>query len=159
MMLGQKKYLPWGQMVGYNVSSVRDWEVFKRKRREGLVGSTRFTSRLEKVTRLIDKVVVGLARQNEEEGVWFGWFVGEGDAQIIRGRCPSNEYRLWGNLSALADNGQWLAVRVAVLEGKKWQVNPDPGKLESDCKLWIVDNKPVCELDWDPLEVWWQNQE
>ena len=28
--------------------------------------------------------------------------------------------------------------------------------MESDCKLWIVDNKPVCELDWDPLEVWWQ---
>ena len=42
-----------------------------------------------------------------------------------------------------------------MLEGKKWQVNPDPGNLESDCKLWIVDNKPVCKLDWDPLEVWW----
>ena len=44
---------------------------------------------------MIDKVVDGLARLNDEEGVWFGWFVGEGDAQIIRGRYPSSEYRLW----------------------------------------------------------------
>ena len=44
------------------------------------------------MTYLIDKVVDGLARLNEEEGVWFGWFVGEGDTQTIRGRCPSNEY-------------------------------------------------------------------
>ena len=61
------------------------------KRREGLAGSTMFTIKLEKVTCLIDKVVDGLARLNEEEGVQFGWFVGEGDAQIMRGRCPSNE--------------------------------------------------------------------
>ena len=127
------------------------------KTMEGHAGSTLFTSRLEKMTQLIDTVVDGLARLNEEEGAWFGWFVGEGDAQIICGRWPSTEYRLWGNLCALSDNGQWLAVRVAVLEGKKWQLNPDPGKLETDCKLWIVDNKPVCDFDWDPLEVWWQS--
>ena len=48
---------------------------------------------------------------------------------------PSGEYRLWGNQSALTDNGQWLATRVAMLEGKKWQINPDHGKLKSDCKL------------------------
>ena len=47
-------------------------------------------------------------------------------------------------------------MRVAVLEGKKWQVNPDPRKLETDCKLWIFDKKPLCDLEWDPLEVWWQ---
>ena len=48
-------------------------------------------------------------------------------------------------------------MRVAVLEGKKWQVNPDLGKLDNDCKLWLFDNKPlVCDLEWDPLEVWWQ---
>ena len=69
-----------------------------------MVGSIRFMGKLEKVTRLIDKVVEGLARLNEEEGIWFRWFVSEGDAQIICGRCPSNEYRLWGNLSALTDN-------------------------------------------------------
>ena len=45
-----------------------------------------FTGRLEKVTQLIDKVVDGLDRLNEEEGVWYGWFVGECDAQIICGR-------------------------------------------------------------------------
>ena len=45
-----------------------------------------FTSRLEKVSQLIDKVVDGLSTLYEEEGVWFGWFVGEGDAQIIRSR-------------------------------------------------------------------------
>ena len=76
-------------MLGYNASSIRDWEVFKIKRREGQTGN--ITGRLEKVTQLIDKVVDGLARLNDEEGVWFGWFVGEGDAQIIRGRCP-----IWG---------------------------------------------------------------
>ena len=64
---------------------------------------------------------------------------------------PSNEYRLWGNLSALTDNGHWLAV----LEGKKWQVNPNFGKLETYCKLWIFDNKPCRDLEWDLLEVWW----
>ena len=47
-------------------------------------------------------------------------------------------------------------MRVAVLEGKKWQVNPDPGKLDNDCKLWLFDNKPLHDLEWDPLEVWWQ---
>ena len=61
-----------------------------------------------------------------------------------------------GKPSALSDNGRWLAVRVAVLEGKKWQVNPDPGKLDNDCKLWLFDNKPLHDLEWDPLEVWWQ---
>ena len=153
MMLGQKKYLPWGRMLGYNVSSVREWDVFKMKRSEGQFGS--ISCRLEKVTQLINKVVDGLDRLNKEEGVWSGWFVGESDGQIIRGKCPSNEYRLWGNLSALSDNGRWLAVRVAVLEGKKWQVNPDPGKLDNDCKLWLFDNKPLHDLEWDPLEVWW----
>ena len=42
------------------------------------------------------------------------------------------------------------------MEGKKWQINPDPGKLETDCKLWIFDNKPLCDLEWDPLEVCYQ---
>ena len=83
--------------------------------------------------------------------------VGEGDAQIIRGMCPSREYRLWGNLSALTDNGQWLAAQVVLLEGKNWQINPDPGKLESDCKLWMFD-KPLCDLEWDPLELCWQKR-
>ena len=83
------------------------------------------------MSQLIHEVVDGLERLNEEEGVWFGWFVGEGDGQIIHGRCPSNEYRLWGNLSALSDNGWWLAM----LESKKWQVNMNPWKLDNDCKL------------------------
>ena len=96
------------------------------KRREGQVGSTLFTGWLEKVTQLIDKPINGLTRLNDEQGVWFRWFVGEDDAQIIHGRCPTSEYRLWDNLSVLTDNGQWLAMRVTMLEGKKWQVNPDP---------------------------------
>ena len=58
-------------MLGYNVSSVRLWDVFKIDRREGQVGSTLFTRRLEKVTQLIDKAINGLARLNDEEGVWF----------------------------------------------------------------------------------------
>ena len=45
---------------------------------------------------------------------------------------------------------------VVVLEVKKWQVNPDPRKLDNDCKLWLFDNRPLCDLEWDPLEVWWQ---
>ena len=89
------------------------------KRREGQASSILFTSRLEKMTQLIDKAIDGLARLNDKEGFWFGWFVCGGDAQIIRGRCPSGEYRLSGNLIAFTDNGQWLEVRVAVLEGKK----------------------------------------
>ena len=89
---------------------------------------------------------------NEKEGVWSGWFIGEGDGQVICGMCSSNEYRLWGTLSALSKNGQWLVV----LEGKKWQVNPNPGKLDNYCKLWVFDNKPLCDLKWDSLEVWWQ---
>ena len=64
------------------------------KRSKGRTSSNMSTSRLENVTQLIDKVVDGLDRLNEEEGVWSRWFVGEGDAQIIHGRCPSNEYRL-----------------------------------------------------------------
>ena len=120
-------------MLGYNVSSVPDWEGFRMKRSGGQTGS--ITSRLEKVTQLINKAIDGLERLNDEYGVWSGWFVGEGDGQIIRGKCPSNEYRLWGNLSALSDNGWWLPVRVAMLEGKTWQVNLDLGKLDNDCKL------------------------
>ena len=102
---------------------------------------------------LIDRVVDGLYRLNEEEGVWSGWFVVESDAQIIRGRCTTNHDRLWGNLSALTNNGRWLAMWVAVLEGKKWQVNLDPRKLDNDCKLWLFDSYPLCDLEWDPLEV------
>ena len=37
-------------MLGYNVSSVRDWEVFKMKGSEGWTCSSMFTGRLEKVT-------------------------------------------------------------------------------------------------------------
>ena len=62
-----------------------------------------------------------------------------------------------GNLSALMDDGRWLAMHVVVLEGKRWQLNLDVGKLDRDCKLWYFDNKPLCDLEWDPLEVWWQN--
>ena len=42
---------------------------------------------------------------------------------------------MWGNLSSLTDNGRWLVVWVALLEGKKWQVKPDLRKLDNDCKL------------------------
>ena len=88
MMLGQIKYLPWGRMLGYNVSLVREWDVFKMKRSESQFSS--ISCRLEKVTQLINKVVDGLDRLNKEEGVWSGWFVGESEGQIIRGKCPSN---------------------------------------------------------------------
>ena len=64
------------------------------KSREGQVVSFRFTGRLEKVTQLIDKVVDRLGKLNAEETVWSGWFVGEGDAQLISGRCSTNEERL-----------------------------------------------------------------
>ena len=80
MILGQKKYFPWGHTLGYNVSSVRDWDVFRMKRSEGQ--SSSITGRLEKVTQLINKVVDGLERLNKEEGVWFGWFVGESDDKL-----------------------------------------------------------------------------
>ena len=66
MMLGQKKYLAWEQMLGYNISLVRDWEVFRMKR-ERQTGSTLFTSRLEKVTQVIDKAIDGLTRLNDKE--------------------------------------------------------------------------------------------
>ena len=68
------------------------------KSREGQVVSCRFTGRLEKVTQLIDKVVDRLGKLNAEEAVWSSWFVGEGVAQLIRGRCSTNEERLWGNV-------------------------------------------------------------
>ena len=35
MMVGEKKYLPFARMLEYNVSSVRVWEVFRMKMREG----------------------------------------------------------------------------------------------------------------------------
>ena len=53
MMFGQKKYLAWGRMLGYKVRSLRHWEVFSMTRREGQVGSSRFTGRVAKV---IDKI-------------------------------------------------------------------------------------------------------
>ena len=102
------------------------------KRQEGQALSCKLTGRLEKVTKLIDKVVDGLGKLNVEEVVWSGWFVGEGVAQLIRGRCSTNEERLWGNL-----------VRVAVLEGKMWQLNPNPTTLDQDCKIWPFDNNPL----------------
>ena len=96
------------------------------KRQEGQALSCKLTGRLEKVTKLIDKVVDGLGKLNAEEAVWSSWFVGEGDAQLIRGRCSTNEERLWGNLSSLTDDGRWLAV----FEGKRWQLNLDPKTLD-----------------------------
>ena len=50
------------------------------KRQEGQALSCKLTGRLEKVTKLIDKVVDGLGKLNAEEIVWPGWFVGEGNA-------------------------------------------------------------------------------
>ena len=155
-MLGQQKYLPWGRMLGYKIRSVHDWEVFSMKRRAGQVVNCRITGRLKKVTQLIDGAVDGLDKLTAEETVWSGWFVGEGDAQLIRGRCSTSGDRLWGNLSSLTDDGRWMAVRVAVLKGKWWQLNPDPKTLDHDCKIWLYDNKPLYDLEWDPLEVWWQ---
>ena len=75
--------------------------MFNVKRREGQVVTCRFTRRLEKVTQLIEKVVDGLGKLNAEEAVWPGWFIGEGDAQLIYGRFSTNEECLWGNLSSL----------------------------------------------------------
>ena len=50
MILGQKKYLPWGWMLDYKVRSVRDWEVFNMMRQEGQADSIKFTRRLVKAT-------------------------------------------------------------------------------------------------------------
>ena len=62
---------------------------------------------------------------------------------------------LW--LSSLMDDGRWLVVRVAVLEGRRWQLNPESKAFDQDCKIWLFDNKPlIYDLEWDPLEVWWQ---
>ena len=44
---------------------------------------------------------------------------------------------------------------VAVLEGKMWQLNPDPNTLDHDCKIRLFNNKPLDDLEWDPLDVWW----
>ena len=88
------------------------------------------------------------------EGVWSGRFVGESDAQLIRGKCSTNEEHFWGNLSTLTYNGRWLAVRVTLLEGKSWQLNPDPKTLDHDCKIWLLNNNPLYDLEWDPLELW-----
>ena len=63
------------------------------KSREGQAVNCTFTGRLEQVTQLIDKVVDRLGKLNAEEAVWSGWFVGEDDAQLIRGRCSINEER------------------------------------------------------------------
>ena len=71
------------------------------KMREGQVASCRFIGRLAKVMQLIDKVVDTLCKLNAEDVVWSGWFVGEGDAQLIRGGCSTNEECLSGNLSSL----------------------------------------------------------
>ena len=103
------------------------------KSREGQAVSCRFTGRREKVSQLIYKVVGRLGKLNAEEAVWSNWFVGEGEAQLIRGRCSTNEERLWGNLSSLTDDGRWLAMQVPVLEGKRWQLNPNPKTLDQDC--------------------------
>ena len=105
------------------------------------------------MTQLIDKAVDGLGELNAEEGVWSDWFVGESDAQLIRGKCSTNEERLWGNLSALTDDGRQLPVRVAVLEGERWQLNPDLKTLDHDRKIWLFNNKPLYDLEWEPLEV------
>ena len=77
------------------------------KSREGQAVSYRFTGRLQKVSQLIDKVVDRLGKLNAEEAVSLGWFVGEGEVQLICGRCSTNEERLWGNLSSLTDDGKW----------------------------------------------------
>ena len=94
--------------------------------------------------------MLGLDKLTTEEIVWSGWFVGEGDAQLIRGRCSTSRDRFWGNLSSLTDDGRWMVV----LTGKWWQLNPYPKTLDHDCKIWLYDNKPLYDLEWDPLEVW-----
>ena len=35
-------------------------------------------------------------------------------------------------------------------------IDPDPKTLDHDCKIWLYDKKPLYDLEWDPLEVWWQ---
>ena len=85
------------------------------------------------MTQLIDKAVDGLDKLNVKEGVSSGWFISDGDEQIIYGKCTSNEDRLWGNLSALTNDGKWLAVLEAMLESKRWHLNPNPRKLDCDC--------------------------
>ena len=53
---------------------------------------------------------------NEEERGWSGCLVGEGDAQLIRGRSSTNEERLWGDLSALTNYGRRLVVWEVAIE-------------------------------------------
>ena len=142
-------------MLGHKVRLVRDWDVFNMKRREGQAGSIRFTGRLAKLTQLIDKVVDGLDKLKAEEGIWSCWFVGEGDAQMIHGRCTTKEDHLWGNINALMDDGRWLVA----LKGKSQQLNPNSRKLDHDCKLWAFDNKPLCELEWIQWRYGNKNQE
>ena len=43
-----------------------------------------------------------------------------------------------------------------MLEGKRSQLNLDPRELDHDCKICLFDNKPVNDLEWDSLEIWWQ---
>ena len=54
---------------------------------------------------------------------------------------------MWGNLSELTDDGRWFPVRVAMLDLKT---------LDHNRKIWFFNNKPIYDLERDPLEVWWQ---
>ena len=74
-------------------------------------------------------------------------------------KIKGNSQILFVVISALINNGRWLAVGGALLDGKKWQLNPDPWKLDNDYKLWFFDNKSLCDLKWDPLEVQTGNEQ
>ena len=48
-------------------------------------------------------------------------------------------------------------VRVIAYVKKKWQIDPNPSKLELDSRLWVYGNKPLARLVWHLGEWVWKD--
>ena len=59
--------------------------------------------------------------------------------------------------SHLASGCGFSLVRVIVIMGKNTLIDPDPNCIAERMKLWVFGSKPLADLEWDPLEFYWQD--
>ena len=62
-------------------------------------------------------------------------------------------------MGSVVAGARWSPIRIVARDGKKWKANPLVDEVEEDWILYIVEDKPLECLEWDPEEYTWRDEQ
>ena len=79
------------------------------------------------------------------------------------GSCLFFEIGTEGRLVRLSEEAPLVSscvfqrIKVVAAVGRRWVVDPDPGLVDREWRLWAYSARPLARLQWDPGEWFWHD--